>query len=293
LNLTVSAFTPLAVSIYVESAPAQITKHWNSNATTYVTPAGSGDQAAAGDGSAYRERVASWLGVLALDVEATGDTRSIVALGDSLTDGFVAATALSGLDTSVADLNVRYPDFLQRRIDRAGMPISIINAGIGSNQLVGSIFPIAGPSAVDRFRADVPYFASSRGVIIFEGINDLGLFQSPAASIIDGLTDLIEQARAAKLQVWLATITPASDALVDGVLLAPNSEHDRQVINDWIRSQHLADGYFDFDKAVRDPANEAVLAPQYSSVDHLHLSPAGYQRLASAVDLAELGATTC
>jgi lysophospholipase L1-like esterase len=293
MNLTVSAFTPLAVSIYVDAAPGQITKHWNSNATTYITPAGSGDATATVSGTGFTERVESWLGVLALDVEATGNARSIVALGDSLTDGFVAANALSGLDTSVSNTNARYPDLLQRRIAAAGLPVSMINAGLGSNQITGSIFPIAGPSAIDRFTVDVSYFATARGVIIFEGINDLGLSQASAPAIIDGLSQLVARARAAKLKVWLATITPASDAIVDGTLIAPNSERDRQTINKWIRTQTVADGYFDFDAAVRNPTHPAVLDDRFSSVDRLHLSPAGYEQLAATVDLQKLATTTC
>jgi lysophospholipase L1-like esterase len=81
--------------------------------------------------------------------------------------------------------------------------------------------------------------------------------------------------------------------VVDGVLLAPGSEQGRQAVNAWIRTQDVADGYFDFDLAVRDPSNPAVLAAPYGSVDHLHLSPAGYQRLAEAVDLDQLASTSC
>lgn len=292
-DLAVTAFTPLAVSLYLPSAPGQITKHWISNATTYITPEGVGDQTATASGAPFAQHVESWLGVLALDVEATGTTRTIVTLGDSLTDGYVANTVLSTLDTSFSNTNYRYPDVLQHRITDAGLPLSIINAGLGSNQVTGSIFPIAGPSALDRFTADVPYFATTRGVIIFEGINDLGLGFAPAAKVIDGLQQLIAKARDADLKVWLATITPASNAIIDGTLTAPNSERDRQTINHWIRTQTLADGVFDFDRAVRNPTNPAVLADEYSSADHLHLSPAGYERIADTVDLNQLASTTC
>ena len=168
-----------------------------------------------------------------------------------------------------------------------------MNAGIGSNQILGSIFPIAGPSGLGRFTQDVPYFATTSGVIIWEGINDLGLSQATAGSIVNGLKELVAKARAAHLKVWLATITPASNAIVDGVDIAPNSERYRQIVNTWIRTQTFADGYFDFDAAVRDPSNPAILAAPYGSVDHLHLSPAGYERIASVIDLDVLASTTC
>jgi lysophospholipase L1-like esterase len=230
--------------------------------------------------------------VLALDVDAGADTRSIVAFGDSLTDGWVASGPTT-VDVTYSNTNARYPDVLQRRIAARGLPLSVINAGLSSNQVLKSIFPIAGPSALERFTADVPYFASARGVIVFEGINDLGLSKASATSLIDGLGKLVAEAHAANLKVWLATITPASNSQLHGVKAAPNSERDRQTINQWIRTQRVADGYFDFDQAVRDPANPAVLGAPYGGVDNLHLSPAGYARLAETVDLSALGATTC
>jgi lysophospholipase L1-like esterase len=293
VDLSFAAFDQLAVSIHVPWAFGQVTKHWNSNATTYISPAGSGDVASSPSGEPFTIGVESWLGILALDVEAPASTRAIVALGDSLTDGWVGSTQWSELDRSVSNTDQRYPDFLQRRITDAGLPISMINAGLGSNQVLSSIVPFAGPSAIDRFDADVAYFATARGVIIFEGINDLGLSHASAASIIAGYEALVAKARAADLKVWLATLTPASDAAIHGVALAPNSERDRQTINTWIRTQTIADGYFDFDAAVRDPSDPTVLDPRYSSVDRLHLDPAGYERVAAAVDLATLASTTC
>jgi lysophospholipase L1-like esterase len=290
LPLAVEPFTPLAVSIYVQGPTPQVTKHWNSNATTFI---GTGDLTESTSGAGFPMRVHSWLGVIALDVETNDSNRTIVALGDSLTDGWVAASTAPVLDPRVADTNSRYPDYLQRRINDEGLPLSVVNAGLSSNQVLGSIVAMAGPSAIDRFEADVTYPASARGVIIFEGINDLGLSHATAPAVIRGLRELIAKARAADLMVWLATITPASDAIVDGVLLAPNSERDRQRINEWIRTQTEADGYFDFDLAVRDASNPAVLDTRYSSPDRLHFSPAGYERLAEVVDLSELIETTC
>ena len=40
---------------------------------------------------------------------------------------------------------------------------------------------------------------------------------------------------------------------------------------------------------MRDPSNPSALLPAYDSGDHLHLNDAGYQAMAAAVDLADLG----
>ena len=195
VDISFDAFESLAVSIHIPLALGQVTKHWNSNATTFITAPGTGDQTSSSSGAPFAHRVESWLGVLALDVEAPAGTRAIVTFGDSLTDGWVGTDAASGLDRSVSNQNLRYPDFLQHRIADSGLPLSVVNAGLGSNQVLSSIVPFAGPSAVERFDADVPWFASARGVIVFEGINDLGLSHASAARVIGGLERIVARAR--------------------------------------------------------------------------------------------------
>ena len=62
-------------------------------------------------------------------------------------------------------------------------------------------------------------------------------------------------------------------------------EAARQTVNKWIRTSGKFDAVIDMDAAVRDPANPAKLLPEYDSGDHLHLNPAGYQKMAEAIDL--------
>lgn len=56
-------------------------------------------------------------------------------------------------------------------------------------------------------------------------------------------------------------------------------------MNQWIRTQSPADAVVDFEAAVRDRANPDHLDARYDGGDGLHFNPAGYQRLAEAVDL--------
>jgi len=62
-------------------------------------------------------------------------------------------------------------------------------------------------------------------------------------------------------------------------------DRERQKLNQWIRSRGAFDAVFDFDRALRDPADPTRLLPVYDSGDHLHPSDAGYRRMADAVDL--------
>lgn len=291
--LTFAAFTPLSVSIYVPGTTTALTKHWNANATSYYAGSGTGDLTAQSSAEKFTNTTLSWLYVDGLDV--TAGARSVVAFGDSITDGFVGGSALSiPADRSVADKNGRYPDDLQRRVAAAGLAISVVNAGIGSNQLTGSLGSVTGPSGLARFQTDALDIPGVAGILVLEGINDLGLGNKVTPQQIeDGYTQLITKAHAAGHKIWLGTITPAANAIVDGTLFAPNSETYRQQVNTWIRTQTIADGVVDFDAALRDPAHPSQLLAAYAGPDHLHPNLTGYQKMADAVPLDLLAATPC
>ncbi|WP_242424703.1 GDSL-type esterase/lipase family protein [Frankia sp. EI5c] len=295
IALTFGAFTPLAISMYLPSTVSPPTRHWNANATSYYTWPGAGDLSTQTSDARFTQKTLSWFYVDGLDVLAKA--RTVVAFGDSITDGFVGGSSVSiPADRNAADRNGRYPDHLQRRVSQAGLAISVVNAGIGSNQLLGTlpVVGIGGPTGLSRFRADALDIPAVAGVLVLEGINDLGLGNGVTpGQITDAYTQLIAQARGAGLRIWLGTITPAANAIVDGTFLAPNSENYRQQINSWIRDQRLADGVVDFDAALRDPAHPSQLLPAYASPDNLHPSLAGYQKMADSVPLDLLAATSC
>ena len=291
VDLKFAAFTPLAVSIYVPGIlQGSITKHWTSNATTYYSGAFSGDRAGQASGSSFTGSLESWFYVDGLDVEAPASACSVVAFGDSITDGWVAGSTLSIPESTIPDnVNGRYPDDLQRRLDSAGVPISVVNAGISANELLSSTFSaFTGPSGLSRFGTDALGQAGVCGILVLEGINDLGYGGATPAGLEAGYTQLISQAHAAGLKIWLGTILPASNAIADGVFIAPSSDTYRQQVNTWIRTQTLADGYVDFAAALQDPSNPSDLNPAYASVDSLHPSLAGYQAMANTVPLSML-----
>ncbi|HZU78427.1 MAG TPA: GDSL-type esterase/lipase family protein [Acidimicrobiales bacterium] len=290
--LPFSAFDPLAVSIYVPGVQILPTKHWNANATSRWAPPGSGDLTAVTSDNRFSLRTEAWLYVDGVDVLAPSPTASIVAFGDSITDGYVAATPLSQpVSLAIADKNGRYPDDLQRRLAAADVPLSVVNAGIGSNRLVTDGEPLMmGLSGLQRFEQDALDVAGVKGVLLVEGINDLGLppATTTAADLIAGYEQAITMAHAKGLKIWLGTLSPASNAVFDGTITAPKSEISRQQVNAWIRSQALADGVVDFDAVLRDPHDPHVLDPRYAGPDHLHPNLAGYQAMADAVPLAML-----
>ncbi|HWM69809.1 MAG TPA: SGNH/GDSL hydrolase family protein [Steroidobacteraceae bacterium] len=82
-----------------------------------------------------------------------------------------------------------------------------------------------------------------------------------------------------------ATLTPNKGSTFPG-FFTPENEVKRQTVNQWIRTSGAYDGVIDFDKAVRDPSDPARLLPAYASDDNTHLSDAGYQAMANAIDLS-------
>jgi lysophospholipase L1-like esterase len=65
-------------------------------------------------------------------------------------------------------------------------------------------------------------------------------------------------------------------------------DHERRVLNHWIRTSGEYDAVVDFDRATRDPAHPENMRPDYDSGDHLHPGDVGYAAMARAVDLPTL-----
>jgi lysophospholipase L1-like esterase len=112
------------------------------------------------------------------------------------------------------------------------------------------------------------------------------------AAVTAGLQAVIDRLREAGLRVIVGTLPPCKGF---GLALhgSPEAIAKRNEINDWIRTGAVADGVVDFHAAVRDPSDPDQLRPEYDSGDHLHLSAAGYEAMANAVDLSLLEGLPC
>jgi lysophospholipase L1-like esterase len=139
-------------------------------------------------------------------------------------------------------------------------------------------------------------------VIVFEGINDIGISFMPrdqggpladfiknfagapvtAEDIIAGYRQMIARAHARGVKIYGATITPYEGAGTD----TPAGEQVRQTVNTWIRAAGNFDGVLDFDAVWRDPAHPTRIREGFHAGDHLHGSDAGYRALAASIDLS-------
>jgi lysophospholipase L1-like esterase len=173
-----------------------------------------------------------------------------------------------------------------------------VNLGISGNRVLNDG---AGASALARFDRDVLAVPGAAYVIIFEGINDIGIsyghFEGPMAAVfqslvpahkptaealIAGYRQLIERAHAKGMKAYGATIAPFDGA----AYYSSEGEAVRQAVNAWIRSGGGFDAVLDFDAVLRDAARPARMADALQSGDHLHGSDAGYEAVASSIDLS-------
>jgi lysophospholipase L1-like esterase len=282
--LKVSPLEQLAVSVYLPVATGRATYHSTAQQANYIA---SGDKASATASTAYRTTATSWYfldGVLAHNTAAAG---TVVAFGDSITDGF----------GSQVGANARWPDYLSRRLDAAmgASAPAVADEGISGNCVLHNS-PCFGVNALARYQRDVLSQPGAKDVIVLEGINDIGFSAAPdtgcpvphtsvtAAQIEAGYQQMISMAHSAGLKIFGATLTPFKGS----ACWTPAGEAKREAVNNWIRASHAFDGVIDFAKAVQDPLSPLYINPAYNSGDNLHPNDAGYQAMANAINLALL-----
>lgn len=293
LRFSFAAFQNLAVSLYVPGRELP-TEHFTGRQISYGTAPLAGDVTSDVSAAPFTETTTARYFVTGLDVRAAGDSGTVVTFGDSITDGYQGHSLTEPEDSSTLNLNARYPDWLARRILAAHLPLSVANAGISGNRILqnGEV-PMFGPSGISRFRRDALDIPGASTIIILEGINDIEQSGTPAVEVIAGLTKLVEMARAAHIHVLLGTLTPAENPDEPVTPAAAWENSTRLIVDNWIRTQHIANGYVDFDAAVRDRADPNSIYPPYNGGDWLHFDPAGYRAMAGAVKLSELRAADC
>ena len=280
----------LAVSFHVPTESGPMTWHAKALQTSYLSPPGAGPQSADESESAFPISTTSWYFLDALDMRAPSDAAAIVAFGDSITDGTLST--LNGDD--------RWPDVLARRLRAVyGNRVSVVNAGIGGNQVVGPTeyspqmpYP-GGPSAVSRLERDVLSLSGVTTVIWLEGINDFSKNGNATVEAVQaGMKEAVGRIRARipGVRVIGATLTPAVGANNPNHGF-PEQDEKRKALNEFIPASGVFDGVADFDKVIVDPATGAM-KPEFvhnttvgGAGDNLHPNRLGYVAMGMAIDL--------
>ncbi len=204
--VNVPAESDLAVSFFLPAQPIhQLSQHGGADQTNYRAPGNVVGAKTLDSPAEFR----SWVFLKDVDVLAPARGASVVAFGDSITDGAFAAV----------NQNARWPDELARRLvaDKRTADIGVLNEGIGGNRI---LHDNAGPSALARFDRDVIAQAGVKYVIILEAINDIGHAYTTvrpydivsADDLINGYKQMAARAHTHGIKVYFATLTPYTGA---------------------------------------------------------------------------------
>lgn len=264
------AASNLVVSIHTPDAAGPATGHGMAMQTSYATQ---GDHTGEESATAWTDTTGSWYYLDAVSVRPSAGTGAVVALGDSITDGWA----------STSDVNRRWPDYLARRLQRSGTAVKgVADEGISGNKVLADG---AGQSALNRLQRDVLSQPGVRTVFLFEGVNDIKAHSGVTAQdLIAGYRQIIDRAHAVGKCVVGATVGPFEgwpewDAAGEAV---------RQEVNQFIRSSGELDAVTDFDHILRSPYDQERMLPFFDSGDHIHPNDKGMAAMADAVDLKSL-----
>lgn len=280
--MAVPARQELVVTLYLPTPTGPPTFHNVGSAFIYV---GAGDQTTTAAGTGFTGLRTNLYFLEGVDVLTRRALGSVVALGDSITDG--AFSTFNGY-TRWTD---RLVDRLQAERPLGPIEIGVLNQGIGGNQLahdgseVGAGSPALGVSGLARLDWDVFGQPGVVGSFVCLGINDIHLSGDQPERIIAGLRQVAAQLRAKGLVTVGCTITPFEGF----VNWTPAGEVIRQAVNEYLRTTNDFHAVVDFDAVMRDPAQPSRLRPEFDSGDHIHPNPAGYTAMGDAISLRWFG----
>jgi len=291
VSLSVRAQQDLAVSLHIRGTSVRPSQHTNAAVTSYRSADGSGD-VTADEGTARFEMTTTALWWLkAIDVQSTSSPGTIVAFGDSITDG----------TCSTLDAHDRWEDVMsvrlglehdaaarQGRSSREGLK-AVINEGIGGNTVTREDLspPPDSTPGLERLERDVLSHHGVTDVVLFMGTNDVRR-GATAASVIEGTSSIIKQVKAKGIRIIGATMIPRHNVAPAGTNTGwnPDKTRIRNEVNAWIRSKAAFDAVIDFAQVVRDPSNPDLLVPAFNCGDGIHPSPLGYYEMGKSIDLS-------
>ncbi len=312
VTMTVTAGESLAVNIWVppgSSEPVSVHYCCQGRIDSYTTPDFGGNRtestSAAGfsmvAGASWQMR---WLSAVA--VSGTVAQGTVVAFGDSITEGF-------------NNNGVGWPELLQSRIDGLSPPdrMSVVDEGIAGNTL--TLFPAdvktfqyvsGGQPGVVRLPYDALDLPGVKDVVLFLGTNDIWFggggdpkennppgVAGTAPLIIAAMQSVIASVHAAGMKIFGVTLlprlsSPASSGLAE--IWTPADQATLEAVNNWILTPGNGfDGVFDLAAVMGDVYNGActptVPFPPYFTGDSLHPNTAGQTAMADAIPTSVLG----
>jgi lysophospholipase L1-like esterase len=288
VRLPVLAQQDLAVSLHIPGSNVRPGQHTGAVVTSYRSADGSGDVASDEERTAFTSTTTALWWLKAIDVESTSSAGTIVAFGDSITDG----------TCSTLDAHDRWEDVVSVRLaleydanataGRRSRLKSVVNEGIGGNTLTreGLTPPVDSTPGLERLERDALSHHGVTDLVLFMGTNDIRRGAS-ASQVIAAMTSIIQKVKARNIRIIGVSIIPRHNVAPTGTNTGWNAEKTaiRNEVNQWIRTKAPFDRVIDFDRIVRDAANPDLLRAAFNCGDGIHPSPAGYYAMGQSVDL--------
>jgi lysophospholipase L1-like esterase len=283
VTLAVPSLSRLKVEFYLPKPTGPCTCHLTGQDELAVSPPGNFVGKAFEPASKAQFRAF----LSGVDVDSPKALGTIVAYGDSITDGV----------GSTPGQNRRWPDILANRLQAAGKHWAVANQAISGNRVLS---PGMGESALSRFDEDVLSLPNVKYIILFEGVNDLGNRFGPTRGpgggpalpgldqpqitveeMIAGYKQIVARAHEKGIKVIASPIGPYKGASY----WTEEGEAARQKIADWMLNSGTFDGIVRIDTAFADPADPRQYRDGYHMGDHLHGSDAGLKAVGDSIDL--------
>ena len=281
VGMTVRAGQDLAVSLHVPGAGVRPSRHRGALTTSYLSEDGAGDVTGDETGEPFGATTASMWWLKAIDVQSRTSTGSIVAFGDSITDGSCATV----------DGHDRWEDWLAVRLALAtaepGAHKAVVNEGIGGNTVTraGLQPPPVSTPGVERLERDVFSHHGVSHVVLFMGTNDIRRDAS-SAGVIAGMDRIIREVQARGIAIVGATVIPRHNRAPtpENSGWTPGKTEVRNRVNAWMRDEAGFDGLLDFD-AVTQRADDPDLLEPALDCDGVHPNVLGYYEMGRSIPL--------
>ena len=299
----------IAVSVFVAGfATASVHFCCYDRIDSYATADGAGNLTDSPTGAGFDPTLTSpnmrWLSAVA--VENSSAQGTVVAFGDSITDGF-----------GVLNNGYSWVDAVQARIWRLApeRQMSVVNEGIAGNTL--TVFPpnatyediSGGLPGIVRLGPDALSLPGVKDVVLFLGTNDIwfgagGKTGHPippygsAAALESTMRQIITVTHAHGVKIFGVTLLPRSSSKSSGgeraELWDPQEQAVLNAVNQWILSPASGfNGVFNLAAIMGDVYNGAcqpnVPFPPYFNTDNLHPDIAGQTAMANAMSTTYFG----